>query len=753
MKHRDAILKGFGDAVPVACGMIACTTAMLTAYDIGFEKTPLILFCAFVALLLSFWMNLPKYGPAFGVLFLASVVMIIAVRMQQVGNGATVLISRLLDELPKELSWLFDMDKLAENAARVTDPEACISLFLMIVAAVIGFVLEFSLIRSKMLLLPMLLPLPLLLVSLVYTNRPPALWTMVLLTVYFGYALLGNGLRKGELKKRGVFSVLLAPMLLTLVLLILSIFPQNAYTPLSSARRKAIFSERFGTIVDTAMSWIGVHNPRSVNLSREGSREEDETERFTVYARAGVYHLRTHSYGAYRDNRWTVADTYRGEWRSMEALGKRQDKADAMLWVYDSMSGERVTPYAWTAEPVGDDPDERASAPLAEESFVRAGGWKDYGWRYTWRYSTEPGKATQDEREYYENYALEQYVMEDGAEKDALLGILKQAGIKTSDDSLETARTVAAYVQNLGEYSLTPGEVPKGKDFVLYFLTENPKGYCVHYASATTAFLQALGVPARYTVGYYVEIPQETGNRGVTVTANNEHAWTEVYVLGLGWVPIESTRGRSDDKRFDTTQQTEKPGTPDQTPEPPFTPEPTPDVTPEPTPEPTTEPTTEPSPDVTPDSPEPTPGPTADPYSPQRPTPAPADGTGTADPEQGGEPTEKRRGSVWWILIPLVPLVWAGTGLLIRKQREKRFRDPDVRRSIPDMAQYLRRMKRYGVEPDPKAEEWALEAGFSNHPMQEEHRLLLKRVHAEQRKLFQDQPLKRFIFRWVLYLI
>lgn len=745
MKHRDAILKGFGDAVPVACGMIACSTAMLTAYEIGFKITPLILYCVFVALLLSFWMNLPKYGPAFGVLFLASVVMLIAVRMPRVGDGATVLIYRLFDELPKGLSWLVDMDKMAENAARVTDPETCISLFLMIVAAVIGFVLSFALIRSKMILLPMLLPLPMLLVSLVYTNKPPKLWTMVLLTVYFGYTLLGNGLRRGELKKRGLFAVLLAPMLLALVLSIVSIFPEKAYEPLSAARRKEIFSQQFGTIVDTAMSWFGVNNPHSINLSREDERKDDETERFTVVAKSGVYHLRTHSYGAYRDNRWRAAGAYRGAWNSMEALGKRQEETKSLLWVYDYMSGERVTPYAWTTDPAGDNPDERASAPHAEESFVRSGAWKDYGWHYAWRYSTDPGTVTEDEREYYESYALKQYVMEDGEEKEALLDILKRAGITASDDSLKTARMVAAYVQDLGEYSLTPGEVPKGKDFVLYFLTENPKGYCVHFASATTALLQALGVPARYTVGYYVEIPQEVGKHGVTVTANDEHAWTEVYVLGLGWVPVESTKGRSDDSRSDTPQQTQRPNTPDQTPVPSLTPEPTPEITPEPTPEITPEPT----PDAAQESPEPTPEPSELPGQ----TPAPEDGNGTVDPEQNDKPNEKRRGSAWWILIPLVPLAWLGAGLLMRRLREQRFRDPDTRRSIPDMAEYLRRMERFGIEQEPKAEEWALEAGFSNHSMKEEHRLLLRHVHAAQRKLYADQPLKRFIFRWVLYLI
>jgi hypothetical protein len=749
MKQRSVLLKGLGDAVPVACGTIACTTAMLTAYEIGFAKTPLILFCVFAALLLSFWMNVPKLSFGLGLLYLAVLVLLFAVRMKRIGDGAAALTYRLLDELPKDLSELFDMEALSEKAAAVTDPEKCISLFLMMIAGVIGFILAFSLIRSKMILLPLLLPLPMLLVSLVYTNRPPALWPMALLTVYFGYALLGNGLRKGDFKHRGRFSAILAPALLALMLLIFGLFPQSTYSPLSTARRKAIFSERFGAIVDTAMSWFGVHNPRSVNLSLESEREDDDTERFTVYAKTGIYHLRTHSYGAYRNNRWRAADPYRGEWRSMAALGKRQEQADAKLWIYDSMSGERAAPYAWTDESAGDDPDEQTGTVLAEESFIRAGGWKDYGWRFTWRYRTETGGVTAEEREYYETYALKQYVMADGAEKDALLDILKQAGITTSADSLQTARMIASYVQNSGEYSLSPGDVPRGKDFILYFLTENRKGYCVHFASATTALLQAAGIPARYTVGYYVEIPQEASNHGVTVTANDEHAWTEVYVLGLGWVPVESTRGRYDDRRGDTEQPQERPDTPGQTP----TPTPAPTPTPEPTEVPTEGPSEEPSEEPVQETPEPTqepsPTPSGKTNGAEEPTPAPTgtDGNGGAD-EDG-----KRRGSAWWIVIPLIPLAWVGTGLLIRKRREARFCDPNVRRSIPDMAQYLSRMERFGVKQDPQTEEWAVEAAFSNHRMQEEHRLLLKRVHTMQRELYADRPLKRFILRWILYLI
>ena len=90
---------------------------------------------------------------------------------------------------------------------------------------------------------------------------------------------------------------------------------------------------------------------------------------------------------------------------------------------------------------------------------------------------------------------------------------------------------------------------------------------------------------------------------------------------------------------------------------------------------------------------------------------------------------------------------------MIRRRREQRFRDPNVKHSIPEMAHYLDRLMRFGVKKDPDADKWALEAAFSNHKMQEEHRALLKRVHEAQKAVFKDKPALRFLLRWVLYLI
>ena len=755
MTKKQIALKSFADAVPIACGMIGCVSTVLTANQIEFIRTLLIPYCIFCALMLSLWMNVPKYGMGFGAVFLGRVFLLCAFRMKKIGDGATLFVYRVLSWFPEGITGRFNLDALSEAVAENPEPDTCVTLFIMLVAAAIGFLLAASLLRSKTVLLPLLIPIPMLLASLFFTSSPPALWSVALICVYFGYTLLGNGLRNGDYGMCGRFVALLAPVLLVVLLLIGELIPQKTYEPISAEVRSEFLSEHFGPIVDAAMSWFGVRNPKNVDLSDEGERMTDDTELFSVYARSGTFLLRTHSYGAYRDNSWRAADAYKGDWRSMEALGRRQNDADSTMWILDSISDDRVVPYAWTGE--ADDTDLAASS--VRESQIRSGGWKDYGWRYSFRYRTEAGTPTAEERAYYDDFAVKQYVMPDGEEKDALQSILREAGITRSGDTLATAKAVAAYVRESGAYSLLPGNVPEGGDFVLYFLTENHKGYCVHFASATVALLQALEIPARYTVGYYVQIPQELSKERMPVTKNNEHAWAEVYVLGLGWVPVESTPG------FLPPESNEPGGNSQTNPDEPVTTPGAPYTT-EPTEGPSDEPIEEPTPVFTPVPPTPDPSEAAETLPPEEivpktiapleeplPTQTPSEPL-IVDADAEEEEEEDAPGA-WWllVLIPVVPAVWIGVGLLIRKRRETVFSGSDAKRAIPEMAHYLKRLERYGWPNDPEAEKWALEAAFSNHPMEAEHRTLLNRVHKAQRKVCKDKPGLRFLLRWVLYVI
>ncbi|MFB2573276.1 transglutaminaseTgpA domain-containing protein [Micrococcus sp. IITD107] len=64
-------------------------------------------------------------------------------------------------------------------------------------------------------------------------------------------------------------------------------------------------------------------------------------------------------------------------------------------------------------------------------------------------------------------------------------------------------------------------------------------GYCIHFASAMALMARSLDVPARIVVGY---APTGADADGVhRVEAGSAHAWPELYIYGLGWVPFEPT--------------------------------------------------------------------------------------------------------------------------------------------------------------------------------------------------------------------
>ncbi len=114
------------------------------------------------------------------------------------------------------------------------------------------------------------------------------------------------------------------------------------------------------------------------------------------------------------------------------------------------------------------------------------------------------------------------------------------------------------------EYTLSPGKTPSTRDFVNYFLLENKKGYCSHYASAGVVLARMCGIPARYAEGYiitdndFAEASESNGMYTVEVKDTRAHAWAEIYIDGLGWIPFEFTPGyQAEEVPFVTTNSTE----------------------------------------------------------------------------------------------------------------------------------------------------------------------------------------------------
>lgn len=154
--------------------------------------------------------------------------------------------------------------------------------------------------------------------------------------------------------------------------------------------------------------------------------------------------------------------------------------------------------------------------------------------------------------------------------RETIARFCEQAGLQGDAETI--VRQLAIYYQENIPYTYRPGLTPRGKDFINYFLMENKRGYCAHFASAATLIFRHMGIPARYVEGYAVDpedISEEgqilsdkkyedyyqgyapmgkTGVVSMNATDANAHAWVEIYDQEQGWQVVEVTPAIGDEE-------------------------------------------------------------------------------------------------------------------------------------------------------------------------------------------------------------
>jgi hypothetical protein len=104
----------------------------------------------------------------------------------------------------------------------------------------------------------------------------------------------------------------------------------------------------------------------------------------------------------------------------------------------------------------------------------------------------------------------------------------------------------SAYVEsvlqklNREEYFYTLDPPPLGSDPVDRFLFDTKRGFCEHYASAFAVMMRSVGIPARIVLGYQGGEINPLGGH-LIVRQSDAHAWTEVWLDGLGWYRVDPT--------------------------------------------------------------------------------------------------------------------------------------------------------------------------------------------------------------------
>ncbi len=178
-----------------------------------------------------------------------------------------------------------------------------------------------------------------------------------------------------------------------------------------------------------------------------------------------------------------------------------------------------------------------------------------------YNYDEADGITIQDEllsseEQTYRNYVYANYLDIPADTLSEMLLIAQANGL--SAESPTIIADVQNYIKNAATYNLDFAPIPEGEDVAVYFLNVSKEGICQHYATAATLMYRSLGVPARYVTGFVGNLD---ANQWTTVDSKQAHAWVEVYIDGLGWVPVEVTGSGSASEPIEPIEITVIPNT------------------------------------------------------------------------------------------------------------------------------------------------------------------------------------------------
>lgn len=726
MKQKFSFAAFSGDWALLFCGALGAPLCIFTAYSVPFSWGEAIVLAALLTGFLTLMLELPKYGPLCMIPFGAGVILYTLSSWEKIYAGAQLAVSTVQQILSGTIPFVPAPPTEALLAEGISTTP-----FLGALVLSLGLFMAWGLCAGESVWLSLSLPLPFLALSIIYFDLPPSRGAIGLLMIYFGGVLVTGGLRRHAPKARGAVSLGAVAMLVLLCLVLNVALPEEEYVPRDTESMGSRWQEKLETWYEELKRLFDDGVKDTENLQTQGERlPEGELALEVKSSRTGTLYLRGYSLGQYTGSRWEAGPEYAGETEGLAQLGEHFPYAAETVEICSTGQGLLYTPYGFTYDGQGE----------LTEHYVRSRGLESYTLTYSGQWLNALDKPTETAAEKaYGEWVQETYTQLNPETKVKLRTLAAQAGIQPGGSAYATAVKVASYVRGLGEYTLTPGKTPSDEDFVLYFLEQSRKGYCVHFASAAAAMLQALDIPARYVTGYALRVQAEEWTQ---VTDKNAHAWVEVYCEGAGWVMVEATAA------LENSSSESPETTPTPTPEPESTPEP--EETPEPTMESATEPTEEPTAEPTETGEAPTQAPLLEPEG---------DTPGTDTPGEEGDGTgNKVPVNLSWLLWLLVPLLLGGGWYLYQKESRRRYvahmGQPDNNKAVLYMYGRIRGLHRFGVSMPKEGERLGQKACFSQHTLTQQEREEMETIlHASTDTLEQSLPgWKLFLFRDVLRL-
>ena len=435
-----------------------------------------------------------------------------------------------------------------------------ITLFFAAAGVFVACLLTIAICIRRSTFLTVLFTLPFVFLTFVLTSYQPNFRLLLeLLSVYLT-VLISSSLYPNDFIKRGlaVFPSLAISIVLLAVTYLLTMTGgdrRGELINLVDTRLRSIGAQTGFTRINFGSGWPAVSSDiwrfdtELVRVSDAGPRSiEDQNLLEITSTRAGSYYLRGYSMQLFDGRAWhTNADAQRNQedWLSRETI-------TAISILYDALNPDKAQVSANMEVAVTGDNSNIQYLPYYTSSYT--GGNPNM---IDFHHSNDsiPGLYAQvpyDVIEAFAPYHMEQmrqmavriestYTKVDETTAEGLITLARDAGIDPAADRTVIADAVASYISSSARYTLSPFPIPDEEDFALYFLRTSRQGYCIHFATAATLMLRALGVPARFTSGFVVSVPNGKTLQSVTVTDRHAHAWVEVFYDNIGWIPLEVT--------------------------------------------------------------------------------------------------------------------------------------------------------------------------------------------------------------------
>lgn len=489
----------------------------------------------------------------------------------------------ILDKIAVTYYLRFATNAQVELISQVQSHTEALLVLGFVLAALLGLTLNS---REERVFLSMLVCVPVAFLCLLVYGLIPA-WIMLCLSLFAALLLCTGRIQERDGNLGRSFFVLILPVALVLCILLLFKGPDSYDPQQQDMSLMALAQELSGKVSALFQPGEGETLPMSMSLPEEDGplhgekpRWDDGAGRLDITAvtneeqlqevlmrvtaqRSGYVYLRYCSYGSYTGTGWGTAPEYPGGTvpnfaaRAVENSGTAETE-EINISLLSADESLLYLPYYTNR-----DFDHDAYAAGSERTYTLS--------RMVYEGSYRPLSLPRDLRDAelsYRQYVYGSYLDLPENTRSVLLNIARE-NVLEAEDVLEQVSLVAAYVRNSGSYNMDTQPYPS-EDYAVYLLTQGTEGYCVHFATAAAAMYRALGIPARPVTGVLVKAEADTP---VEVRRLNEHAWVEVYLDGLGWLPVEVTPGSLDgsgsEEPTETAQpeQSETPPTPEPPPE------------------------------------------------------------------------------------------------------------------------------------------------------------------------------------------